>query len=113
MKTSAVTIVAAWISAETGSWSLHRVGQPGVQQKLRRLAHRAHKQEQTHGRERIDIPTEEMKALADERRRLREDGVKIDRAGEKKTAKMPSEKPKSPTRLTMKALIAAASASGS
>ena len=28
------------------------------------------------------------------------------------TAKMPSEKPKSPTRLTMKALIAAAFASG-
>src|SRR5262249_28764053 len=53
-----------------------------MQQKLRGLAHRPHEQERTDGSERIDVPAEEMKAFADERRRLGEDGIQIDRAGE-------------------------------
>ena len=41
------------------------------------------------------------------------DGVEVDRAEAPRTApKMPSAKPKSPTRLTTKALIAAALAEG-
>ena len=39
--TPAVTIVAAWISAETGVGPFHRVRQPDVQRELRRLAHGA------------------------------------------------------------------------
>src|SRR6516162_3520680 len=51
-----------------------------MQQELRGLAHRPHEQEQTDSGERIDVPAEEMKALAGERRRLGEDGVEVDRA---------------------------------
>ena len=40
-KTPAVTMVAAWMSADTGVGPFHRVGQPDVQRELRRLAHRA------------------------------------------------------------------------
>ena len=63
--------------------ALHGVGQPGVQQELRRLAHRAHEQQQTDDRQRVDVQAQEVKGLADEARRLREDGVEIDRAGER------------------------------
>jgi hypothetical protein len=53
-----------------------------VQQELRRLAHRAHEEEQAHGGERIDIPAQEMEAFAGKRRRLGENRVEIDCAGE-------------------------------
>ena len=43
--TPAVTMVAAWISAETGRRAFHRVRQPDVQADLRRLAHRADEQQ--------------------------------------------------------------------
>jgi hypothetical protein len=46
MYTPAVTIVAAWISAETGCRTGHRVGQPHVERDLRRLARRADEQAQ-------------------------------------------------------------------
>ena len=62
--------------------ALHGVGQPGMQQELRRLAHRAHEQQQADDGQRVDVPAEEMKALADQRRRLREDRVEVDCAGE-------------------------------
>ena len=54
MNTPAVTMVAAWISAETGVGPLHRVGQPGVEAQLRRFAHRADEQQDAqhiHGRD--------------------------------------------------------------
>ena len=92
--------------------AFHGVGQPGVQQELRRLAHRAHEQQQADERQRVGMPAEERHGLADQRGRLRKDGVEIDRADQANSAKMPSAKPKSPTRLTTKALIAAALASG-
>jgi hypothetical protein len=41
MYTPAVTIVAAWMSAETGVGPRHGVGEPDVQRDLRALAHRA------------------------------------------------------------------------
>ncbi len=47
MKTPAVTMVAAWMSAETGRRAFHGIREPGVQQELRRLAHCAHEQQQT------------------------------------------------------------------
>ena len=62
--------------------AFHRVRQPGVQQELRRLAHRAHEQQQADERERVDLPAEEVDGLAGQRRRLREHGVEIDRAGQ-------------------------------
>src|SRR5262249_57584257 len=54
----------------------------GMEEKLRRLCHRTDEQKQTYCGERIDVPTEEMKGFAGERRRLRENGVEIHRAGE-------------------------------
>src|SRR5262249_25383033 len=60
--------------------AFHRVRQPGVQQELRRLAHGAEEQQQTDEGESVDVVTEEMDALADERRRLREHGLEVDRA---------------------------------
>ncbi len=59
--------------------AFHRVRQPGVQQELRGLAHRAHEQQQADERERIGMPAEEIDGLAGERRRLREDDVEVDR----------------------------------
>src|SRR5262249_45763438 len=69
---------------ERRNWrgSPHGVGQPGMQEKLRRFSHRAHEQKQTYRGERIDVPTEEMKAFAGEHRGLRENGIEIHRAGE-------------------------------
>ena len=60
--------------------AFHGVGQPGVQQELRRLAHRAHEQQQADQRERVRLPAEGWNGLARQRRRLREHGVEIDRA---------------------------------
>jgi hypothetical protein len=62
--------------------AFHRIRQPGVQQELRRLAHRAHEQQQAGDRERVEIPAQEVEALADQARRLREDGVEVDGAGQ-------------------------------
>jgi hypothetical protein len=62
--------------------ALHGVGQPGVQAELRRLAHGAHEQQQADHGERVEIPAQEVKALADQARRLGEDGVEVDRAGQ-------------------------------
>ena len=62
--------------------AFHGVRQPGVQQELRRLAHRAHEEQQAGDRQRIDLPAEEIDGLAGERGRLREHGVEFDRAGQ-------------------------------
>jgi hypothetical protein len=50
-----------------------------VQQELRRLAHRADEEQQADQGERVGVEAEEMDALADQRRRLREHGLEIDR----------------------------------
>ena len=60
--------------------AFHGVGQPGVQQELRRFAHGPHEQPQADQRQRVDIPVKQMNGLADERRRLRENGVEVDAA---------------------------------
>src|SRR5580698_11398401 len=53
-----------------------------MQQELRRLAHRAHEQQQADDSQRIKVPAQEMKAFADKAWRLRKDRVEVDRAGE-------------------------------
>ena len=62
--------------------AFHRVRQPGVQQELRRLAHRAHEQQQADQGQRIDVEVQIVEAFADEVRCLGENRVEIDRAGE-------------------------------
>ena len=58
----------------------HGVRQPGMQQELGRLAHRAHEQEEADQRQRIDVPGQEMNGLAGQRRRLRKDCGEIHRS---------------------------------
>src|SRR5919107_1621318 len=67
MKTPAVTMVAAWMSAETG------VGPPGVEQELGRLAHRAHEEEQAGERQRVPLDAEEPEGAVRELADARED----------------------------------------
>ena len=59
MKTPAVTMVAAWISARDRGRALHRVRQPGVERHLRRLAHGAHEQQQADHGHRVVLAAEE------------------------------------------------------
>ena len=49
--TPAVTMVAAWISADTGGGAFHRVRQPYIQRNLRRFASRAEEHQQRHDAE--------------------------------------------------------------
>jgi hypothetical protein len=62
MNTPAVTMVAAWIRAETGGRALHGVRQPGVEQELRRLAHGAHEEQQAGDGQRVPLDPEELEA---------------------------------------------------
>ncbi len=112
MNTPAVTMVAAWISAETGVGPSMASGS------------------QVCSRNCADLPIAPMNSsrqisVSASACKLRKSKVLPARSGawakivsksiepiSMKTAKMPSEKPKSPTRLTTKALIAAALASG-
>ena len=110
-ETPAVTMVAAWISADTGVGPFHRVGQPGVQQELRRLAHRAHEQQQADDGQRVESHAEEAERRPHARRAAKI-VVEATTVSNKKAPKMPRQKPKSPTRLTTNALIAAALADG-
>ena len=114
MKTPAVTMVAAWISADTGvgpsiasgsqvcsmncadlpiapmnssRQATSMTGQSVAERRCEALARRGRAPPRTSSRSRPDLVT-------------------------KKTVKMPSRKPKSPTRLTTKALMAAALAVG-
>ena len=59
--------------------ALHGVGQPGVQEKLRRLAHRPHEEEEADDGQRVEIPRQEMHLLADDGRRIGEDRLELDR----------------------------------
>ena len=93
--------------------ALHGVGQPGVQQELRRLAHRAHEQQQAQHGQRVALVAEELHRSCRPRRARRANTAsKPIVPNTTKMPKMPSAKPKSPTRLTTKALIAAALAVG-
>ncbi len=86
MKTPAVTIVAAWINAETGGRSLHRVGQPGMQPDLRRFAHRADEQQDAQRGQRMNVVTEELEIGVDLFGRRGEHGVEADRVVEQEHA---------------------------
>ena len=61
-----------------GRRTLHGVGQPGMQQKLGRLAHGAHEQQETDQRQGIDVGAQELHGLADLIRRRGEDRVVLD-----------------------------------
>jgi hypothetical protein len=110
MKTPAVTIVAAWISAETGVgpsmasgsqvWSRNCADLPMAPMKRRRQASVS----ACHS-----MPRKRKFALARSPTRGKMPS-KVTEPNSTKTRKMPSAKPKSPTRLTTKALIAAARA---
>ena len=112
MKTPAVTIVAAWISAETGVGPSIASGSqvcrpicadfPIAPMNSRMQARSAI--DTCQPRKLIVVPTASG-ALANTVSKSSEPKIT-------KTAKMPSAKPKSPTRLTMNALIAAALAVG-
>src|SRR5215213_7910033 len=59
---------------------LHGVGQPGVEQELRRLAHRAHEEEEAGERQRVPLDAEEAEARIGEVADAREDALEGDRA---------------------------------
>ena len=113
MNTPAVTIVAAWISAETGVGPSIASGSQVCSRNcadlpmapMNRSRQMIVSASTCQPKKSIVLPVSEPA--------LGEDGVE-DRSHRysMKMANMPSAKPKSPTRLTMKALIAAAFASG-
>ena len=53
-----------------------------MQEELRRLTHRAHKQEEADQGQRIDVEAQEVEALADQAGRLGENRIEGDRAGQ-------------------------------
>ncbi len=61
-----------------GRRALHGVGEPGVQQELRRLAHGAHEQQQAQRRQDVDLVAEELEALAGHAGRGVEQLVEVD-----------------------------------
>jgi hypothetical protein len=63
--------------------AFHRVRQPGMQQELRRLAHRAHEQQQTGDGQRVEIRAKHMDRLAGDALRRAEYRVEPDRAGQR------------------------------
>jgi hypothetical protein len=88
--------------------AFHRVRQPGVQEELGRLAHRADEQQQQTSQVQRDHCSRGTPTVVRPWRRSA--GTARDRTvpNIQKTVMMPSAKPKSPTRLTTKALMAAA-----
>jgi hypothetical protein len=56
MYTPAVTIVAAWMRADTGGRAFHGVGQPDVEWDLRALAASPHEQEEADHGDRPELP---------------------------------------------------------
>ncbi len=60
--------------------AFHGVRQPGVQQELRRLAHRAEEQQQAQRRQRMDLVAEEAHRRGGLARGGGEDGIEADRA---------------------------------
>ncbi len=78
--TPAVTMVAAWISAETGVGPSIASGSQVCRPNLRRLAHRADEQQQAERGQDIDVVAGEEERLADHRRGGGEHRVEIQRA---------------------------------
>ena len=60
--------------------AFHGVGQPGVQDELRRLAHGAHEQQEADEGQDVDVPAQELHRLADLSGSRAEDRVQFDRA---------------------------------
>ena len=67
--------------------AFHRVGKPGVEQELGRLAHRSHEKEEADERRRVPVETDEIKGLAGEARRGGEHMVESYGAGQHKSQK--------------------------
>ena len=74
------------------SWALHRVRKPGVQQELRRLAHRAHKQEQAQRGQNVDLIAEEQERLPGHRGGRTEKRIHVDGSEDGKEAKYAQRK---------------------
>ena len=105
MYTPAVTIVAAWISADTGVGPSMASGQPDIEGNLRRLAGGADKQQQRDQRHRSEHRLRVRAAPASAR------FLKVERAeADERAASTPRMKPKSPIRLTMNAFLPASDA---
>ncbi len=81
MNTPAVTMVAAWISAETGVGPSIASGSQVCSRNCADLPIAPMNRSRQIERQRVGLPAEEVDGLAGERRRLREDGVEVDRAG--------------------------------
>ena len=104
-----MTIVAAWISAETGVGPSIASGQPDMQRELGALADRAREEQQGDERDRDRHgparSVMDLDRLADVERRL---------AGQRpvftKIAMIPSANPTSPTRFVMNAFLLASAA---
>ena len=69
-----------------GRRALHGVGQPGVQQELRRLAHGAHEQQEAQRRQDVDLVPEEQERLPGDRGRGVEHLLQADGAEHRKDA---------------------------
>ena len=65
-----------------GRRALHRVRQPGVEQELRRFAHRAHEQQEAGDRHRVQVGAEDVNRRMRKSRRGGENLVEADRTGQ-------------------------------
>ena len=66
--------------------AFHGVGEPGVQQELRRLAHGTHEEQQAEHRQRIRLPSQELHRLSGHAGGGGEDGVEVDRLEDEEAA---------------------------
>ena len=73
--------------------TFHGVRQPGVQQELRRLPHRAHEQQQRQRRQNIDVVAEEVHRLAGHIGGLTEHFIEADRLEDEEDAEDAERKP--------------------
>ena len=113
MNTPAVTMVAAWMSAETGVGPSMASGSQVCSRNCADLPMAPMKSSRQASVSACHVDAEEVEGRVGEaRRRAGRSPSKATEPNSTKTRKMPSAKPKSPTRLTMKALMAAALADG-
>ena len=112
MNTPAVTMVAAWISAETGVGPSMASGSQVCSRNCADLPIAPMNSSRQITVSASTLKPRKWKFLPTRSGAWAKMVSKSTEPVRQKTAKMPSAKPKSPTRLTMKALIAAALASG-
>src|ERR1700735_3960054 len=112
MNTQAVTMVAAWIKAETGVGPSMASGNQVCRRNCSDLAIATMNSRRHMVVSASTFQLRKWKLLPTRLGAWANTVSKSIAPGRKKDVKMPSERPKSPTRLTMKALIAAALASG-